>query len=797
MGRLNPIIYLPIEHRSREFDSKALLAATLAERGYPVVLGQQWMVFANLDRLPPGVMLFKSFNRIHHQAMQQARRAGHRVVALEEELLAQTEERVVKMLCPAGIFDSAELFLCHGQFELDIMKRLSGGKVRVEIAGNGRIDLLKPASRSFFRTQIDEVRSRYGEFVLVNTNFSTVNSVWQSVERVTQTEIDAGFLDRNDPEAMKRWNGFIEYEAANREAMHAAIRELVRRRPRQKVIVRPHPGEDLAGWANFFPESSNVAIVREGSHVPWTLACQALIHSSCTTGFEAHVAGKAALSLAPIRGWNSASLFSNQVNPVFTSAVALVDSLERVLDGGTPPAAQAGAMPPEHYVWNYGGNDGTRRIADLLTEAMPAPGPVALPALAEVARHEVLKNKFSVSVEDCVDTLKRISQAAGLRIPPEIRAIGDSLFVVSPAGAPRQVAISPPTVDHAQLRAAIEGACQSGQFQQAYDHFRQNFGEAQRHADLSFFAGVALFELGKHALALQYLQNAALATGGALDANISFWLARTFHRLGDIEMAARYAEQAYRLVPMHQGFFDLYKELALRLGKDVPEHWIVIGCSHVRYFRYMQLNRTRFFGDQVQLDCYEFGGATAYGLGNPSSQAGALSATRQIRQRISQADRVLVQFGEVDCRRAAWKAAAVSGRPIEDLIAESVAQLENYVRREIIPYNKRVVLLGAKPQIVGDEDFHKVAAADEERIIFKPLAERERVTGLFNAHSRRVAGQLGIDYADIHHVLSDEKSRRQFFKKVYWDGYTTDTHGNVDYLAGLYFQRLREFTDAG
>ena len=74
MGHVkHPIVYLPIEFRSREFDSKALLAAALAERGYAVVLGQQWMVNANLDRLPPGVMLYKSFNRIHHAAMLQAR----------------------------------------------------------------------------------------------------------------------------------------------------------------------------------------------------------------------------------------------------------------------------------------------------------------------------------------------------------------------------------------------------------------------------------------------------------------------------------------------------------------------------------------------------------------------------------------------------------------------------------------------------------------------------------------------------------------------------------------------------
>lgn len=351
--------------------------------------------------------------------------------------------------------------------------------------------------------------------------------------------------------------------------------------------------------------------------------------------------------------------------------------------------------------------------------------------------------------------------------------------------------VARPAFNHAQLRAGIEAACSAGQFQAAYDLFKQNFGDAHRYGDLCLLAGIALFELGRHALALQYFQSAAIAAN-ALDWNVSFWLARAHQKLGELEMAVRYAEHAYTQAPMEQPFFDLFKELCLRTGGAAPEHWMVIGCSHVRYFRYLQLNQAKFFGRKAYLDCYEFAGATAYGLGNTASQAGALNGTRQLRARMARADRVLVYFGEIDCRRAAWKAAQTSGRPIEEMILESSVRLRDYVQREILPHNKSVLLLGAKPQIIADDDFHKNALEDE-RTVFQPLAERERITLLFNSQVRDVAARLHIDYADIDHVLAGEKSRREFFKKVFWDGYTTDTHGNVDYLAGLYHQRLQEF----
>jgi surface carbohydrate biosynthesis protein len=82
---LNRIIYLPLEIKSREFSSKLLLAAELCARGIPVVIGQQWMIYNNLDRLPPGVILFKSFNKIHLNAMRTAKQRGFYVASQEEE----------------------------------------------------------------------------------------------------------------------------------------------------------------------------------------------------------------------------------------------------------------------------------------------------------------------------------------------------------------------------------------------------------------------------------------------------------------------------------------------------------------------------------------------------------------------------------------------------------------------------------------------------------------------------------------------------------------------------------------
>lgn len=785
-----PVIYLPIEFQSREFESKALLAATLAQRGYTVVLGQQWLLYENIPRLPPGVILFKSFNKFHQAAMAQARRSGYRVVILDEEMLAQTEVKAIEALCTEGIFQRPDLILADGQFEHDILKRLSSGMNRIEITGNGRIDLLKPALRPLFQKEIDEIIARYGDFVLVNTNFSIFNSVWQSVEQVTQIQLQSGFINPSDQASMQTWQDYLDFEDANRTAMHIAIRELARRRPRQQIIVRPHPGEELKRWDGLFAEYPNVKIIREGAHIPWTMACQLLLHTSCTTGFEAQVAGKLALSLTPRPSWITSSLISNHVNPTFSDPLAMVSVVEAILDGGAAPSSQPQGTPPEHYVWNYAGNSATNRIADLLVVDLPRTASMTLPALQGVPRDPKLKTKFEVSLRDCSGLLERVRETCRIAEKFDVQELGESLFTVAPA---TRVRIEHPRMlDKAQIRAVMDAEMRAGRFKNAYEVFKQNFGEAHRHGEICFFAGITCFEMGEYRLALQYFQHATLPESNAVNPNVAFMLARTHQKLQHFEIARRYADLAYKMVPAALNFFGLLVELSTQTGKPPPEHWIVIGCSHVRYFRYMQVNQPCFFDGSVHLECHEFAGATAFGLANMESMSGAQKGTRELRQNIRHADRVIINFGEIDCRRAAWKAAETSGRTIDETISDSVAHLQAYVEGEILPYNKKIILVGAKPQIIGNNDFYKNSLSDE-RTVFKPLEDREKVTSDFNQRLRRFAGKLKIDYVDLDDKLCDEESRLNFFEQAFWDTYTDDTHGNVDYFARLYFERLKSF----
>jgi surface carbohydrate biosynthesis protein len=433
VSKLDPIVYLPIEFGSREFNSKALLATTLAVRGYSVAIGLQRNLLHYLKFLPPGAILFKSFNSFYHLSMRMGRKYGYRVAILEEELLAHLKKQAIGNFCKHEAFELAHEIYSNGEHEKQVLSELSAGIVPIHVTGNGRVDLLKPKYRAFFKREIETIRARFGDFILVNTNFGIANSMW-GPDRVRAVFIETGFLRPEDPESVKSWDERVAWEDSNKTAILAAIEELCRRRPDQKIVVRPHPNEDLKCWVGLFDAAPNVSVVREGSHLPWTLAAQMLVHTSCTTGFEAHVAGKTAMSLVAKTSWVSESFISNLLNPVFSDAREMVDVIESVLDGGAPPRGRLGVSEAERYVWNIGANSGVERIADLLTRDLPSPtGVVSFPRLPPSPVSQEQKSKFGLSFEDCADVFARLIPIVGGERRLRFDDVGNNVFYLSPA----------------------------------------------------------------------------------------------------------------------------------------------------------------------------------------------------------------------------------------------------------------------------------------------------------------------------------------------------------------------------
>src|SRR5262249_23728963 len=148
-----------------------------------------------------------------------------------------------------------------------------------------------------------------------------------------------------------------------------AVTRLAAASPERTFIVRPHPSEYLPKVAAEYAAMPNVKVIHEGPHIPWTMGCDALLHTSCTTGLEAAIAGTPAFSLVTMDTWASRAFLSNQVNPVFSSVDAVVENIQNTLAGRktveSPPLSSF-----EHYIRNLESVFSISLITQFLT-AMP------------------------------------------------------------------------------------------------------------------------------------------------------------------------------------------------------------------------------------------------------------------------------------------------------------------------------------------------------------------------------------------------------------------------------------------
>jgi len=296
-------LIIPVENQVRELDAKLLLACVAAERGFPVIIGSRTYINFAMPYLPRGLFLAKSMRSLSRAMLNLIRGLGHDIVAWDEESLVRYSSpeyyawrysedtfKVIDQLFAWGA-DDAEFFASYPGY--------SGAPVHV--TGNPRIDQLRPDVRGYFAPEVAELKRQYGDFILVNTNFSFVNNF---VPALNLIERDA----QGQAQVSRTGRGmsleFATGMAAHQQAIYDHFRELLPQLaawfPNQRIVLRPHPSENHEVWRAILAGCPQVAVVHHGNVVPWLMAAKALLHNGCTTAVEASVLETPAVSYMPV-----------------------------------------------------------------------------------------------------------------------------------------------------------------------------------------------------------------------------------------------------------------------------------------------------------------------------------------------------------------------------------------------------------------------------------------------------------------------------------------------------------------
>ena len=364
----------------RELDAKLLLSCFAAERGFSVITGFKRDIHHSLEKLPASLYLGKALYATTLGLYQRLHALGYSVLSTDEEALVYYSPetyrtakigretlRETDLLFAWGEENAA---LWHGYEHYD--------GTPIHVTGNPRIDMLRPEMRDYWQPDVDALRQRFGDYILINSNFGKVNHYRE--DRSSQLHI----LDAagQDPASVDEYEHAL---AAHRlelfNAFKAMAATVARTWPDRTLVIRPHPSERHETWREATAGCDNVEVVYEGNVIPWLLAAGVVVHNGCTTGLEAWLLDRPVVAYEPVSSERFDLYLPNGVSMPAADVDSLLELIATALAGDLANAADDRASElVRRHITALDGELAAARIVDVLAQLQAPPGEYAEPS---------------------------------------------------------------------------------------------------------------------------------------------------------------------------------------------------------------------------------------------------------------------------------------------------------------------------------------------------------------------------------------------------------------------------------
>jgi len=330
MNHAASTLIIPVETQVREMDAKILLSCIAAERGFPVLIGSRAYIHYQVDSFPRGVYLAKSLRKLSIRMFTILRQLGHEIVAWDEEGLLRwpDPEYYRQRLSPITMGQTSHLF-AWGPESARVFHDYPGyHNTPIHITGNPRIDLMRPELRQYYQPQVAALRERYGDFVLVNTNFGLVNHFYPKLgylRKAVESKVPGTAHPYDEGKGRHKLYLFKHFQEMLPSLCAAASDHT--------VVLRPHPSENQTVWREIAERCRNLQVANEGSITPWLMAAKAVVANGCTSLMESAVLDRPAVAYQPVASEQFDDDLPNSLSHRAFSADELCSTVRAILVG--------------------------------------------------------------------------------------------------------------------------------------------------------------------------------------------------------------------------------------------------------------------------------------------------------------------------------------------------------------------------------------------------------------------------------------------------------------------------------
>ena len=294
MKKIKPRIYLLMENKKRELDSRIYFALKASLSNFSTVIAAKPKIFDNRNRIRKGIIIFKSIGINNLKQIKEYKKLGFVVGSLDEEgMMFFSREEYTERIHPPCL-ENLDIFFCWGENDYQaLIKKFPAQKNKIYKIGNTRIDILKkPLSQKYF-IEAETIREKHGEFFLVNTMFTKANNMQLIMDK--QDYIESLIKNGHKPDSLKvkYARPYLKFQKENLELIKNFLSSFSNNNPNKKIIIRPHPGEYSETWINFSKDKKNIeVIIDDKSTCSWIIAAKKCISSNCTTSVEGYLLNK-------------------------------------------------------------------------------------------------------------------------------------------------------------------------------------------------------------------------------------------------------------------------------------------------------------------------------------------------------------------------------------------------------------------------------------------------------------------------------------------------------------------------
>ncbi|HXG28425.1 MAG TPA: surface carbohydrate biosynthesis protein [Nevskiales bacterium] len=296
-------VLFPVETINRELDFRLFLAAMFVNSNRRIYIGNMQRINRMIRNMYGGLYVGKHIFYRHPNVLRYykcLKEKGFAYVYLQEEGAifpggeAQWRAELDRQAATDFVWLQPSDWLCHwGDFQNEYYRqRWPMLAARMRATGHPRFDIYKPRFREYYAYEAQQLRDRYGCFLLINTNQSRGNNS-RGIAGAFHPML--GYLSSDTAKHMRTvrlWAKSMNIIAGIVALVHRLHIEF----PELPIVLRPHPSESIDFYRQAFRNIDNVHVVYEGPVGPWIIAAEALLHDGCTTAIEAHFADKPVIS---------------------------------------------------------------------------------------------------------------------------------------------------------------------------------------------------------------------------------------------------------------------------------------------------------------------------------------------------------------------------------------------------------------------------------------------------------------------------------------------------------------------